>query len=103
MAFGKRRYLVSFLEKDNLKMVVYEVVGDTPSRVFAGQISFSQEILRDAFIADPTRFANQVKIAFNQKPQFEEVDEVVLFIPPDKTFTKAIAAGDNVETFIRSL
>lgn len=100
---GKRQILTAFLEKDNIKLVVYEVSGKSVARAFAGQITFQNDVVRDAFIADPVKFSNQVKIALSQKPQLAAAGEVVLFIPPDKTFTKAIPASDSVESFIRSL
>lgn len=100
---GKRQILTAFLEKDNIKLVVFETSGKTAVRAFAGQISFQTEVVRDAFIADSVKFSNQVKIALAQKPQLSAVSEVVLFVPPDKTFTKAIPAADSVESFVRSL
>lgn len=103
MPFGPRKLLISFLEKDNVKLLVYEVSGKDSRRVFAGQISMGAEILKDAFIADPERFSNQIKISFNQKPQLAEATEVVLFMPLEKTFTKAIPVGDSVDSFVRSL
>ncbi len=95
--------LAVFLEKDNTKLVVYRRSGKKVERVFAGQISFTEAVLRDAFIADPPKFAAQIGIAFAQKPPLNEASEVLLFVPPDKTFTKTIPATDSVESFIRSL
>lgn len=103
MPFGHRKLLISFLEKDNVKLLVYEVSGKEAKRIFAGQISMGAEVLKDAFIADPERFSNQIKISFNQKPQLAEATEVVLFMPLEKTFTKAIPTGDSVDSFVRSL
>jgi hypothetical protein len=103
MPFGPHKLLVSFLEKDNVKLLVYEVSGRDTKRIFAGQISMGADVLKDAFIADPVRFSNQIKIAFNQKPPLAQTDEVVLFMPLEKTFTKAIPASDSVDSFVRSL
>lgn len=91
--------LAVFLEKDNLKLLVYK----GKARTFAGQITFSQEILRDAFVADATKFSAQVKVAFAQKPVLKEETEVVLFLPPDKTFTKTMDTADSLESFVQTL
>lgn len=91
--------LAVFLEKDNLKLLVYK--GKT--RSFAGQITFSQEVLRDAFIADAAKFLAQVKVAFAQKPVLKDEGDVVLFLPPDKTFTKTMDVSDSVESFVQTL
>lgn len=91
--------LATFLEKDNLKLLVYK--GKT--RYFAGQISFPQEVMRDAFVADAGKFSSQVKVAFAQKPQLKEVADVVLFLPPDKTFTKTLDHPDSVDSFVQTL
>lgn len=103
MPFGPRKLLISFLEKDNVKLLVYETSGRETKRVFAGQISMGAEVLKDAFIADPAKFSNQIKIAFNQKPSLAETSEVVLFMPLEKTFTKAIPGSDSIDSFVRSL
>lgn len=103
MAFGKRKLLAAFLEKDNLKLLSYDVFGSRAIRVFAGQITFSSEVLRDAYIADSVKFAGQLKIAFNQKDILREVAEVVLFLPPDKAFTKSLPVNDPVDGFVQAL
>lgn len=99
MVLGKKKLLAGFLEGDNLKFLVYE--GKT--RVFAGQITFAPETVREAFIADAGKFSNQVKVAFAQKPMLREVTDVALFLPPDKTFTKTMDVADSVDGFIQSL
>lgn len=91
--------LAAFLEKDNLKLLVYK--GKT--RQFAGQITFAAEVLRDAFIAEPAKFSAQLKVAFAQKPQLRDETDVVLFLPPDKTFTKTLDAADGLDSFVQSL
>lgn len=98
-----KKILVAFLEKDNVKLLSYEIKGKAAVRQFAGQISFSQDVLHDSFIADPVKFSNQIKIALVQKPEIATITEVVLFMPPDKTFTKALPASDSVDSFIRTL
>ena len=99
MTLGKRKLLAVFLEKDNLKLLVFE----GRERVFAGQIGFSQEVLRDAYIADPAKFSGQLKMAFSQKDLLKEIEEAVLFIPPDKAFTKSLPATDPIDGFVQSL
>lgn len=91
--------LAAFLEKDNLKLLVYK----GKERVFAGQITFSAEVVKDAFIADAAKFSSQVKMAFSQKPQLRDVTDVVLFLPADKTFTKTLDVSDSVDSFVQSL
>ena len=91
--------LVAFLEKDNLKLLAYK--GKT--RTFAGQISFSNEVLRDGFIADPEKFASQVKVTLSQKSNLGEMSEVLLFLSPDKTFIKTLPSADSPDGFIRTL
>ncbi len=103
MALGKHKLLAAFLEKDNLKLLAYDVFGSRATRVFAGQISFSPEVLRDAYIADSAKFSGQLKIAFTQKDLLGQVDQVVLFIPPDKTFTKSLPVTDTIDGFVQSL
>lgn len=96
MPFGTKKILGVFLEKDNLKLLVFQ--GKT--RVFAGQLTFAPEVVRDGFIADSEKFSSQVKIAFAQKQELHEVAEVLLFISPDKAFTKNT---DSLETFVHGL
>lgn len=103
MAGSKNTLLAAFLEKDNVKLLLYQGSGKKQERIFAGQITFSEAVLRDAFISDPEKFASQIKIAFAQKPMLGDVAEVILFVPPDKTFTKTIPPNESVEEFIRSL
>ncbi|MCL4390328.1 MAG: LytR C-terminal domain-containing protein [Patescibacteria group bacterium] len=91
--------LVAFLEKDNVKLLAYK--GST--RLFAGQISFSPEVLRDAYVADAAKFSGQLKMAFSQKDALREDPEVTLFLPADKTFTKTLPATDPVDGFVQSL
>lgn len=94
-----------FLEKDNLKLLSYEVGGlkSAATRLFAGQITFSPEVLRDGFIADAAKFSGQVKMAFAQKDQLRDAAEVLLFVSPDKVFTKTLPAADSVDIFIHGL
>jgi hypothetical protein len=99
MPFGKKKLLAAFLEKDNLKFLAYE----GKSRVFAGQISFAPEVVRDGFIADSAKFGSQIKIAFAQKEALRDANDVLLFVPSDKTFTKTLAASDSVDTFVHGL
>lgn len=99
MPFGKKKILAAFLEKDNLKLLSYE----GKQRVFAGQLSFPPEVLRDGFIADGLKFSSQVKIAFAQKELLKGVTEVVLFLPADKAFAKTLLAGDGSEAFVKGL
>ncbi len=91
--------LAAFLEKDNLKLLVYK----GKERVFAGQITFSAEVVKDAFIADAAKFSSQIKMAFSQKPQLRDVTDVALFLPADKTFTKTLDVADSVDSFVQSL
>ena len=99
MAFGKKKILAAFLEKDNLKLLVF----GGKQRLFAGQITFAPEVLRDGFIAQSEKFDSQVKVAFAQKPLLQEASEVLLFISPDKVFTKTLAASDSVDSFVHGL
>lgn len=103
MLLAKKKLLAAFLEKDNLKLLVYEVGGLSAKRLFAGQITFSTDVVRDVFIADAVKFNNQVKVAFSQKPPLADVTDVALFLPPDKTFTKTMPMSDSVDSFIQSL
>jgi len=103
MLLGKKKMLAVFLEKDNLKLLSYVVGGKAVKRDFAGQITFSADVLREAFIADPAKFAGQIKMAFSQKPALAEVPLVVLFLPADKTFTKTMSASDSIDGFVQSL
>ncbi len=99
MLFGKKKTLAVFLEKDSLKLLAYE--GKT--RIFAGQITFAPEVVHDGFIADPVKFGGQIKIAFAQKVALQEVSDVVLFLPPDKSFTKTLPATESAESFVKTL
>jgi hypothetical protein len=103
MIFGKRRLLAAFLEKDNLKLLSFEIAGRSVTRVFGGQLSFGADVVREAFIADPIKFSGQIKMALSQKPEAANVSEAVLFIPPEKTFIKAIPNNDAIESFVRTL
>lgn len=103
MLFGKRKLLTAFLEKDNLKLLAFEVSGKSVTRTFGGQISFTANVVREAFVADPVKFCAQVKMALSQKPEVLPLTEVVLFLPPDKTFFKAMPASDEIDSFVRSL
>ncbi len=105
MSLGRKKLIAAFLEKDNLKLLVYEtgMIQASANRVFAGQITFDQETLRDAFVADAGKFNSQVKVAFAQKMALRDAAEVILFLPPDKTFTKTMAAQDSVDGFVQSL
>lgn len=103
MKIGKSKLLAAFLEKDNLKLLVYDVFGTKSTRSFAGQITFSSEVVRDAFIADGGKFTSQVKMAVASKEPLGQVLEVVLFLPADKTFTKALPEEDSIDGFIQSL
>jgi len=96
MSFRAKKVLGVFLEKDNLKLLVYQ----GKNRLFAGQLTFAPEVVRDGFIADSEKFSSQVKIAFAQKQELREVSEVLLFISPDKAFTKIT---DSLETFVHGL
>ncbi len=93
------------MEKDNLKLLVYEIGGikARATRLFAGQITFAPEVLRDGFIAEPEKFDNQIKIAFAQKEMLRGADEVLLYISPDKVFTKTLPASDSVDSFVHGL
>lgn len=99
MPFGKKKLLAAFLEKDSLKFLAYE----GKSRVFAGQISFAPEVVRDGFIADSPKFASQIKIAFAQKEALQDADDVLLFVPSDKSFTKTLGPGDSIDDFVHGL
>lgn len=101
--FGKKNVFAAFLEKEDIKLLVYEISGKKATRVFGGQLSFFPDVLREAFIVDPAKFSAQVKLAISQKPQLSEVKEGVLFIHPEKTYIKALPANDSVDSFIRSL
>lgn len=105
MALGKKKILAAFLEKDNLKMLVYEVGGlkGQVSRLFAGQITFSPEVVRDGFIADTAKFDSQVKMAFAQKEALQQATEVMLFLSPDKSFTKTLPGTDTIDSFVHGL
>lgn len=103
MSLGRKKLLAAFLEKDNLKLLAYDVFGTRGTRSFAGQISFSPEVVKDAYIADPAKFAGQVKMALAAKAPLSDCLEVVLFLPPDKTFTKSLPASDAVDSFVQSL
>jgi hypothetical protein len=105
MSFGTKRILAAFLEKDCCKLLVYRVGGlkSVVAREFAGQISFPAEVLRDGFIADPVKFASQIKMAFAQKELLNQVAEVVCFPCPDKVFVKTLPVEDSEEIFIKNL
>src|SRR3989344_527723 len=103
MTFGKTQMMVGFLERDNLKMLAYEVSGKGVERIFGGQISFTTDVVREAFIADPVKFANQVKAAVSMKPSLTGISEGVLFIPAEKSYIKTLPATDPVDGFVRSL
>lgn len=96
---GKKKLLVAFLEKDNLKLLAYE----GKVRAFAGQITFSTEVVRDGFIADSAKFDSQVKIALSQKEALGAAAEVLLFLSSDKTFVKTIPTQDSPDGFIKTL
>lgn len=102
---GNRKLLAAFLEKDNLKILAYESSGFKPkmNRIFAGQISFAPDVVRDGFIADGAKFTAQVKIALSQKETLAGISEVVLFLSPDKTFVKTLLSQDSPDGFIRTL
>ncbi len=103
MAFGKRQIIAAFLEKDNVKLLAFEISGKSVSRIFGGQVSFGEDTLRDAFIADPVKFSTQVKGVLAQKPPLSEITEGYLFLHPDKTFIKALPPAESVDAFVRSL
>lgn len=105
MVFKGKKVLAAFLEKDNCKLVVYQVGGFRlqVKREFAGQITFNAEVLRDGFIADPARFSSQIKMAFAQKEALAQVAEVVCFPCPDKIFMKTLPAGESADIFIKNL
>lgn len=99
MTLQKKKVLAVFLEKDNLKFLVYT----GKLRSFAGQITFAPEVVRDGFIADSEKFSAQVKIAFAQKATLHEVTQVLLFISPDKAFTKTMPASESLDSFVHGL
>lgn len=103
MAFGKRRLLAAFLEKESLKLLVFEISGSSVSRVFGGQVNFTADVLREAFIADPVKFSSQIKAALTVKEEFATAKEVVLVIPAEKTFVKAMPVSDAIDGFVKSL
>lgn len=103
MGFGKKKLLASFLEKDNVKLLAYEVSGSNVTRLFGGQVTFSEDTLRDAFISDPVKFSTQVKSVISQKTPLTEVTEGILFVHADKSFLKALNASESVDVFVRSL
>lgn len=103
MVFGKKQILVAFLERDNVKLLAYEVSGKSASRIFGGQVSFGEDTLRDAFISDPVKFASQVKMVLMQKPPLSLIVEGSLFIHADKTFIKAMPPSESLEAFVKSL
>lgn len=105
MSLGVKRILAVFLEKDSCKLLVYRAGGlkGTPEREFAGQISFSTDVVRDGFIADPAKFCAQIKMAFAQKDVLQKVAEVLCFPCPDKVFTKTLPSTDAEEVFIHGL
>lgn len=99
MTLRKKKVLAVFLEKDNLKFLLYT----GKLRSFAGQITFAPEVVRDGFIADSEKFSSQVKIAFAQKAALHEASEVVMFISPDKAFTKTMPASESLDSFVHGL
>ncbi len=101
--FAKKPALYVFLEKDNVKLVVASVSGGKATRVYAGQVNFPADVLREAFIADASRFAAQVKIALSQKQQLQEAQVVYLIMPPEKTFMKTLEPSESVDSFIHNL
>ncbi len=103
MAFGKKQMLAAFLEKDNVKLLAFEVAGKSVTRIFGGQVSFGEDALRDAFIADPVKFSSQVKAVLAQKPPLTEITEGILFVHSDKTFIKALPPSESLDAFVRSL
>ena len=105
MSIGKKKLLAVFLEKDSCKLLVYRVGGlkGGPIREFAGQISFSPDVVRDGFIADPAKFSSQIKMAFAQKDVLRETTEILCFVCPDKIFTKTLPVSDSEDVFIHGL
>ncbi len=103
MSIGKKKLLAAFLEKDNLKLLAYDVFGTRAVRTFAGQINFSAEVVKDAYIADALKFTGQVKMAISAKLPLQAVSDLVLFMPTDKTFSKSLPTSDAVDSFIQSL
>ena len=103
MLFSKQQLLTVFLEPDNIKLVVSQVSSGKATRTYAGQISFPSTVLRDAFIADSSKFSSQVKMALGQKPQLAQIKGVQLIIPPEKTFIRTMDPNEDVESFLRSL
>lgn len=104
LMLGKTKVLAAFLEGDNIKLLVFEKeLGKGLQRVFAGRISFAQEVVRDGFVADGAKFSSQVKIAFAQKEILRQTNEVILFLPSDKTFTKTIPQSDAIDAFVQGL
>lgn len=101
--FGKTQILNVFLELDNVKLVITSGSGSKATRIYAGQLSFTPDILRDAFIVDSVKFANQIKIAVAQKTQLQSATEVQLILPAEKTFIKTLEATESVESFLRVL
>ncbi|MBI3887833.1 LytR C-terminal domain-containing protein [Candidatus Microgenomates bacterium] len=95
----KKKVLAAFLEKDNLKFILF--TGST--RTFAGQITFTPEVVRDGFIADADKFGSQVKVAYAQKVALHEASEIVLYVSPDKAFTKTLPATDSIDSFVHGL
>jgi len=104
LMLGKKKILAAFLEGDNIKLLVFEKgLGRAPQRIFAGRISFAAEVVRDGFVADGAKYTSAVKIAFAQKEILRQADEVLLFLPSDKTFTKTIPATDAIDSFVQGL
>lgn len=104
LPIAPKNLLFAFLEKDNIKLLVFEIsLTKKVVRQFAGQITFSPEVVKDAYIADPAKFSGQIKVAFSQKPALQQIREAVILLPPDKTFTKSYLGEDPPETFIQSL
>ena len=101
--FGKTQLLNVFLELDNVKLVIVQGSGKKALRTYAGQLTFSPDVVRDAFIVDSVKFGSQIRIAIQQKPQLQAVSEVQLILPPEKTFIKTLEASESIETFLRVL
>lgn len=85
--FGKRKFLIAFLNNSELRLVSYEISGGKVAQQEREILTLSSSAVKDSAIIDAQAFQTEVAEFFLQKKKFGNLP-VLLILPEEKVFLK---------------